>query len=424
MVFGSEDKTAKVHIAVKDKGYEWTDKEHRLEDRSYVNESRNVGRVEVDCSTVRASSVKSATNKQHRKRESWDDSSQSLLQWRKTQKIADDARQVYLEHLLDPANPEGSAKKVAPGLQNPGNLCYMNVVVQLLYGMKCTRGLFWGGSFWKGRQDLISHCKFAQFGREGGFIAVALHKLFQKMHLKDCQHSVELFKDVLVSNASFVDFDNKRQHDASELLTKLLDALSTALNVDGGGDPISKWFRSQAMSWVQCQTCTTKSINGQDNSITLEVPVTGESIQTCLWNYFKSEEIHGWTCGYCNKARPAWKGFLLEPRNILIISLKRYGLPGTKNGSLVHFPLKDLDILRFMVPEMNVPTKYALVAVVNHYGDSLVCGHYDLIMRTGDTMWHRFDDEDVAPMDANDLVTENAYIIVYCRQDKFTELIL
>ena len=348
---------------------------------------------------------------------------------RKIQKITEHAIRVYHDHLCE--IPYEWPPHIAPGLLNPGNLCYMNTTVQLLYGMKCTRHLFSSGSFWQGL-DLLGVQKFLNFGWMGGFIAVALHTLFQDMHLQNInrQHSVALFKDALVTHHSFKDFDNDYQQDANELLTKLLDTLSDALRFGRRGDPISELFRSPIISWIQCNTCQYLSLNRTDESICLEVAITGNSIGECLSNFFSDEQLHGWKCGCCNNIRTATKGIWMEPRNMLIISLKRYSVTGVKDNTIVTFPLDDLDMSKFMDSKSteydcktSTPAKFALVAVIQHYGNSPGNGHYDLIMRTANTMWYRYNDEDVEPLDASELVTKAAYTIIYCRYDKLHELI-
>jgi ubiquitin C-terminal hydrolase len=343
----------------------------------------------------------------------------------KIQKVECDARQVYFEHLLDPDHPLNWRAQPAPGLENPGSLCYINTTVQLLYGMKCTRNLFSSGSFWQGL-DLTTVHQFDTFGQKGGFIAVALHTLFQEMHLHNCRHSVESFKDVLVLHHSFRDFDNTRQQDANELLTKLLDTLSEALRTDNKCDPISEVFRSRAISYVRCQSCHRESYNRGDWSTSLEVAITGRSIMECISQHFRLEDVHDWKCGHCKLARPAFQGFRLEPRNILIISLKRFSVNGTKNNTRVDFPFDDLDMTKFTeTDEQTDPSdnKFSLIAVIQHYGDSPCKGHYDVIMRTGDTTWHRFDDKHVELTNTSKLVTSDVYTIIYCRHDKLHELI-
>jgi ubiquitin C-terminal hydrolase len=342
----------------------------------------------------------------------------------KIQKVEGDARQVYIQHLLDPDHPLKWLAQPAPGLENPRNLCYMNTTVQLLYGMKCTRELFSSGSFW---QDLhlTTVDQFETFGRKGGFIIVALHTLFQEMHLQNCHHSVQLFKEVLVSHNSFKDFDNNRQQDATELLTKLLDICSEALRLNNGGDPISEVFRSCSIGWVQCQTCFRESLNKGDESLSLEVAITGDGILECLSSHFRAEELHDWKCGHCKGASLGLRGSRLEPRNILIISLKRYSVPGTKDERIVDFPLDDLDISKYMRTDQptNPSIKFSLIAVIRHSGKSPGQGHYDVIMRTVHSRWYRFNDKHVALMKSSQLVTGDVYTIIYCRQDKLQELI-
>ena len=311
-----------------------------------------------------------------------------------------------------------------PGLQNPKNLCYMNTVIQLLYGMRCTRELFLIRDFQKLVDPQSSSQKSTEFGEKGGIIANALHLLFLKMKSKSSNPTVAEFKEALVSNRLFQDYDNDHQHDANELLTRLLDMFSEVL-CNEAGDPISRWFRSRAIGWVRCQTCNNKTTNQGDLSTSLEVPISGTNIETCLSKYFgRGDIINDWTCCVCNCKRPARKGLFLEPRPILIVALKRYNCKGHKSNSRVSFPLDNLDISSYMEGTDFVQLhNYRLVAVINHYGKSPGGGHYDLFMDVGEASWYRFNDERVVQIQANELVTESAYTLVYCRHDNYTDLI-
>jgi len=146
----------------------------------------------------------------------------------------------------------------------------------------------------------------------------------------------------------------------------------------------------------------------------------------CISAHFRLEDVLDWKCGHCKLARPAFQGFRLDPRNILIISLKRFSVNGTKNNTRVDFPFDDLDMTKFTeTDEQTDPSdnKFSLIAVIQHYGDSPCKGHYDVIMRTGDTTWHRFDDKHVELTNTSKLVTSDVYTIIYCRHDKLHELI-
>lgn len=343
----------------------------------------------------------------------------------KRRRLAATARHAYLDHLQYEAGNETQVHwrtQPASGLQNPKNtnMCYLNTVVQLLYGMKCTRDLFLRGSYWLGR-DLSSAQKFADFGWKGGFIAVAIQQTFQKMRFRNGRPIAAALKEALTTNDSFADFDNDRQQDAMELLRILLDVLSEALRKDDE-DPITEWFRSHVSSRVRCMNCGGESNNDDDVSTSLEIPIRGTTVLECMEGFFKAEELHGWTCDK-NCRSTCSKSMFLERRNILILTIKRFPIHGTKDNTRITFPLDGLDTTRFMRSGDKRQTKYRLVAVINHIGSRPNMGHYNLFMRFGDVAWYTYDDEIVEKMAASKVVTNDAYSLIYCLCDKHTELI-
>ena len=320
----------------------------------------------------------------------------------KRRRLAATARHAYLNHCQDEAGNESQVHwrtQPASGLQNPThtNMCYLNTVVQLLYGMRCTRELFLSGSYWSG-QDLSSVQKFADFGWKGGFIAVALQQTFEKMHFRNGRSIVTALKEALMMNTSFTDFDNECQHDAMELLSILLGVLSEALRKDDK-DPITDWFRSRVISCVRCIKCGQESYNDRDASISLEIPVRGTTILECMEEFFKTDILYDWTCDKHCKL-PCKKELSLERRNILILTIKRFQIHGTKDNTRITFPLDGLDTRQFMYKSDKRQSKYRLVAVINHKGGSPTMGHYTLFMRFGEVAWYTYDDEIVKTMTA------------------------
>jgi ubiquitin C-terminal hydrolase len=311
----------------------------------------------------------------------------------------------------------------APGLQNPDgkNLCYINSVVQLLHGMKCTRELFLMGRFWSGH-DLSSGRKFAEFGEKGGFVACALQQLFNRMQFRNGRPIATALKDSLLMKSSFADFDNDLQQDATEFLGLVLSVLSELLRCNGR-DPISSLFCSPVISWVRCSKCDTRRENFGDASIILHVPIIGTNIQdSLLHGFFEQERIDDWICDkQCNSH--GTKGLSLETRNILVLSLKRFPNHERKDDTLVTFPLDGLDTAPFMHRSDESQTTYKLVAVINHTGNSLARGHYTLSMRFGENTWYNYDDESVKLISAPEVVTKDAYTLVYCLSNKYNDLI-
>lgn len=328
----------------------------------------------------------------------------------------------YYEDCIERSVYAQCTRLPAPGLANPNNLCYVNVVVQLLYGMRCTREFFSNGPL-----GFQSYATYIDFINTGGVVAIALRRMFRKM--MDCKSgdssSVEDFKQSICTNdsASFQDFDNMRQHDAHQFLLRILHTLSSTFRTpEGGEDHISKWFRSPVISWVRCHHCGALSLNGNDNSMCLEVPVTGDTIVQCLKDYCHDQASVEWKCQCCKYQR-ASKGLCITRRPILIITLKRYDHVLSKISSMVKFPLDD-----FTIPQMDVSQdrgtspSYKLVAVINHHGTTTSAGHYTLIMRSGRS-WYHFNDAEVVQVEETEVVSQFAYTLVFCARERYNDLI-
>ena len=143
-----------------------------------------------------------------------------------------------------------------------------------------------------------------------------------------------------------------------------------------------------------------------------------------------------WFCPHCQKDVVAsattwiWK----SPR-YLIIQLSRFEyvtneqLGGMnvdfenrrrKVETRVVFPLKDLDVSEFVHEDAKngEQFRYDLVAVCNHFGTADY-GHYVAFCKDnndGEDKWYRYDDELVTRMSEDEVVTADAYMLIYQRQ--------
>lgn len=310
-------------------------------------------------------------------------------------------QQVEHCHVDDPnftGNPNRSR-----GLKNPSNLCYMNVTIQLLYGMKCIRNHI---------SEINSH--------QNQNVSMALKCLFHSMTSNQVPTSVVEFKKAIVLNSPFQDFANSHQQDSHQFLITLLQSISDEF-ASHHQDSIPFWFRSTLLSRVQCQTCRRVSTNEGDHSTSIEVEIFGNSLEDCLMNFFQHEVIDNqWICDHCNIERRAFKYLLLQERPILIITLKRFTGESQKISTNVKFPIDNLSVPN-LVNERNKEcntTRYNLFAVVNHLGVSSTSGHYTLYMRD-DKKWLKFDDENVVQIRKERVISSNAYTLVYIQKEKY-----
>ena len=138
----------------------------------------------------------------------------------------------------------------------------------------------------------------------------------------------------------------------------------------------------------------------------------------------KLEKENSWYCSKCKKNQEAFKKLeIYRAPNILIVQLKRFDcktenvyegfIKNKKNESLVDFPLKDLDISKYVVEENSKKDcLYDLCAISQHYG-ALSSGHYTAFcLNQGE--WYNFDDENVSKIsDLKKVVSKGAYILIF-----------
>jgi ubiquitin C-terminal hydrolase len=295
------------------------------------------------------------------------------------------------------------------GLQNPSNLCYMNVIIQLLYGMKCIR-------------DHVSQINYKENNQN---ITQALRSLFQRMSSEKGTSSVMDFKNTFRTHPLFQEYTNNHQQDSHQFLLTLLQAISDEFTLQHKNSR-AFWFRSTLVSLVRCQSCNKVSTNQGDHSISIEIEISGNCLEECLTTFFSQEEIeieNQWYCQNCRIARCAIKQLFLRERPILIITMKRFTGSSKKVTANVTFPLENLTIQNLVHTEnmTQKKTRFKLFAVVNHLGTSATSGHYTLYMKVKNN-WLKFDDESVTPIRQERVNSSNAYTLVYIDQDKFNLL--
>lgn len=196
------------------------------------------------------------------------------------------------------------------------------------------------------------------------------------------------------------------------------------LNIEGdrGKDLPNICYISIKMDtkWVKIYKDHYRTQQSNDNSI----------LTNLLATFFRDDFLDGdYHCSKCSKMTLAsHKSDLFQPLPYaLIIQLKRFTYDISskeKIDTFVSFPLYDLDLQQYVVKDMSNPaqssssTKYDLVAVSNHSG-SLVSGHYVTYAKNMlDKNWYKFDDDYVRKLDSDqDVVTKNAYILVYVQKD-------
>lgn len=165
----------------------------------------------------------------------------------------------------------------------------------------------------------------------------------------------------------------------------------------------------------------------------ISTSTSANNLYDCLDNYFQNKDlITNWKCEKCNGISKVHKELgctkntqLWTVPDHLIIHLKRFNKlnNGTyrKDTSFIDFPIKDLNITKYISDAKNDQNNYIydLYAVNYHIGD-MEGGHYTASTRNMDNHWYHFNDSNVSKhSDANlqqQLVTADAYILFYIRK--------
>ncbi|KAL3076170.1 hypothetical protein niasHT_034814 [Heterodera trifolii] len=176
-------------------------------------------------------------------------------------------------------------------------------------------------------------------------------------------------------------------------------------------------------------------IMGTSNAAQLPMDVPLISINHCLADFIKPEDIDGSRCEKCSNATPPPSAprtlvkqlmFTRLP-DILIICFKRFICEPVEGRYIkqhvpVSFPLDNFNLSKYFSPDVpaalvaQLPL-YSCIAIVTHHGD-LNFGHYCSYVRDGFTdNWVFCNDDRTLATESCDVDTRNAYIVFYQRAD-------
>lgn len=358
------------------------------------------------------------------------------------------------------------------GLENMGNSCYINCIVQCLLGTHELANIFLNDSYEK---HINMNSKLGSKGLLASYFAKLTHTMYQNGSNKINEKSKPVqplqFKMACGSLNSL--FKESGQQDCQEFCQFLLDGLHEDLNQCGANPPLKElseeaekmrerlslriassieWerflttdfsvivdlFQGQYASQLKCQVCGRTSTTYQPFSV-LSVPVPRAkscNLLDCFREFTKIEKLETdeqWSCPQCKKKQPSTKKLTITrlPRN-LIIHLKRFDNMLNKNNVFVKYPLT-LDLTSYWADDFDgrlppgvtdelpargqvPPFNYKLYGVASHSG-SLYGGHYTSYVYKGPNRgWMYFDDTSYRPIrTGTECITQNAYVLFYHR---------
>lgn len=320
-------------------------------------------------------------------------------------------------NVLDPGAPLWweESRRVAAGLENLGNTCFLNSVLQCLTHTPPLAEEFVRGA----------HKERAIEQAIGGRVLQAVGEHVRKALQASGKvlTPTPLVKGLRQLSKSF---RPGRQEDAHELLRALLDKME-----EGERGPkappgqhhrssVGRAFGLQLRSQVVCESCHGRSsTHDPAMDLSLELP-KGATIERALEHFCSEEVLDGnnkYKCGRERKMTRATKRLTIHrPPNCLVVHLKRFLMSRSgKIDTYVRFPLT-LDLSNFVSDTCAPPPAYHLYAVLVHAGRSCHSGHYFSFAKSASGAWHCFDDASVYPASERTVLSQRAYMLFYIRQ--------
>ena len=289
------------------------------------------------------------------------------------------------ENILMPP-PIHSEHLSVKGLDNLGQTCYFNCIVQCLFHCPLFR---------EGIENVPQSTRSIPILRE-------LQRLFTRMarsnsstHLSPSRCFSAAMK---IPECERAEMNRHQQEDARGFFLMLVEYLRKVLK------PLSELFEGELLSTLSCQRCSHSRVTSVPfKLLALSLPADSNEqysdgiprthhINDLLEGFVRPEFITGFTCTECGVRDITEKKLdILSTPQILVLGLKRFkGL--RKLNDFVEFPLELR--LRYVSAGNEQHQRYQITGVVLHKGPSIAAGHYISIVYS-EGIWLEINDSSV-----------------------------
>ena len=325
------------------------------------------------------------------------------------------------------------------GLQNLGNTCFMNSVLQCL------------SHTYEFNEYLDTEDYKKKINRKpDSLVLMEWDKLRKMIWQENCIISPGGFFTAIRKVARIKDkdlFTGFAQNDLPEFLTFLLDCFHESIlrevdmKINGKIKNDTDKLANECFTMMQnmykkeysemlkmfygihvskIETATGKYINSSPEPflmLDLAIPdKQNPTLMDCIETYTEDEILTGDNKVF-NEETKEKEDAIKQIRfwslsDILIVTLKRFSNTGNKNNINVDFPINNFDLTKFVIGYNKDSYKYELYGICNHMG-GVLGGHYTSYVKNSNNKWYHFNDQSVDEIDETEIKSEKAYCFFY-----------